>query len=78
MLTKEWPPRKAAIMTNTSSYQRKIVILWMYAVMEPLPLLVPSSWKLISRSPFAQPSCSAEVPTAPLNTLCFPSTFTQS
>ena len=41
-------------------YQRKIVILWMYAVIEPLPELAPSNWKLMSRSPGAQPSFSAE------------------
>jgi hypothetical protein len=45
---------------DNSSYQRKMVILWIKAVMEPLPPLAPSSWKLISKSPRAQPKCSAE------------------
>lgn len=58
---KKWPPRKAATMTAIKfNYQRKIVILWMYAVIEPLPELAPSNWKLMSRSPCAQPRLSAE------------------
>ena len=43
---------------NTLTYQWKTVILWANAVMEPLPPLAPSNWKLISRVPGAQPRCS--------------------
>jgi hypothetical protein len=46
--------------SNNFGYQRKIVILWMYAVIEPPLELAPSNWKLISRSPRAQPRLSAE------------------
>ena len=62
---KEWPPRGAAIIINDLiAYQWKTVILWANAVMEPLPELAPSSWKLISRVPGAQPRCSAALTVA--------------
>jgi prophage maintenance system killer protein len=53
-------PKSGRRNKDNSSYQRKMVILWIKAVMEPLPPLAPSSWKLISKSPCAQPKCSAE------------------
>jgi hypothetical protein len=67
---------KGGHMSYRFRYQRKIVILWMYAVIEPLPELAPSNWKLMSRSPRAQPRLSAELPVAFLKALWVPSTFT--
>ncbi len=54
------PPFEERPFIHQACYQRKTVKLCTKAVIDPLPLLYPSSWKFTSRRPLGQPSLSAE------------------